>query len=459
MLAVVPAVLALSSEAAAQCTAERPTDPAPSLGLTYGAAPVAFVDRADVRVWYATSGPHTPNAPTDPDDAADVLQDALAGFATMGYLPPLGDGGYDPCASNGGDGRLDAYIMSFGGSADGTAATEQCTGGTTVTCSGFMILDASLTGYGSYTIGTQVVGAHELFHLVQYAYDADMDRWWLEGTAEWATDQLYPELTDMESFFPAFFADIERPLNSPPGGIVAGWLYGSAIWPRFLGEHLGPEVVASIMERQGMQGGEIIDTTADVLLDRGADLPSTYGTFTVWNAATGERAPTMGGYADAAQYPMVELSAGPKAIGESLEDRMAGLMPRYYSSGGGPRHLSLDADPTKVEAYALPVVGGAAQLDAMAKLPADVDGDVVVVVVGITTSKVDVSYRIDVGEPVEPPITEPPDDEEPPPSTGSGSSSGSNDEGGCAMRPGSSPTSAAWLLALVALARRRRPGG
>jgi len=102
---------------------------------------------------------------------------------------------------------------------------------------------------------------------VQYAYDANMDHWWLEGTAQWATDQLYPELTDMESFFPAFFADIERPLNSPPGGIVAPWLYGSAIWPRFLGEHLGPEVVASIMERQGMLGGDVIDTTAPLVTE------------------------------------------------------------------------------------------------------------------------------------------------------------------------------------------------
>ena len=454
-LAFAATMLSPDSEAAAQCTAERPTDPSPSTGLTYGAAPVAFVDRTDVRVWYATLGPHTPNAPTDPDDAADVLQQALAGFAAMGYLPPPGDGGYDPCASNGGDGRLDAYIMSFGGSADGTAVTEQCTGGITVTCSGFMILDVSLSGYGSYTIGTQVVGAHELFHLVQYAYDADMDRWWLEGTAQWATDQLYPELTDMESFFPVFFADIERPLNSPPGGIVAGWLYGSAIWPTFLGEHLGPQVVLDIMDRQATRGGDVIDTTSDVLVDAGTDLPSTHGLFVAWNAATGDRASDPGGYADAAKYPMVTLSTGPDAIGESLNGLLAGLMPRYYVSHGVARPLSIDVDPARARAYAVPLVEGRARLEALAELPTDVDGDTVVVVVGTTTSKIDVPYRLEINEASF--VDEPPVDEPPAPDTDSGSST---ESGGCAIHPGHDDPSTVWRLACAALIglRLRRRG-
>ena len=104
----------------------------------------------------------------------------------------------DPvCSPNGGDGRLDVYLVAMGG-ADGQAATEICTQtGHVSRCTGFILADNLFeeAGYASLDEGARTVLPHEIFHLVQNTYFADMDRWWAEGTAQWATKELHPDLT------------------------------------------------------------------------------------------------------------------------------------------------------------------------------------------------------------------------------------------------------------------------
>jgi hypothetical protein len=218
--------------------------------------------------------------------------------------------------------------------------------------------------------GAQTVLPHEYFHLVQNAYDAEIERYFAEGTAQWAAKQLHPELTDLERFLPAYFSDTDRSLDAPPGGVVAAFLYATAIWPVFLSERHGAAIVREILEAQAAKGTTILEATETALSPKGSSLAAEFSTFATWNAATGARASTLG-YPLSATYPMVETKELPSTIGASVKGVSSGLSAFYYlTSGDAARVVSIEADPKRNAAVAVPLSGGIAQLDRVAKLPA-----------------------------------------------------------------------------------------
>lgn len=200
--------LACSAKVARAGDCVRPTDPQGFAGYRYDDATPAHFDTENVRVWYASSGKHSVRTASTrddgvPDDVARVgavTEDALARYAAMGYRPPVSDA--DPtCGSNGGDGRLDVYLVHFT-AADGMTVAERCVpsnGGTP--CASFIFAEANFAGrYATADEGIRTVLPHETFHAVQNAYDAELDRYWAEGTAQWAAKTLDPSLRDLERF-------------------------------------------------------------------------------------------------------------------------------------------------------------------------------------------------------------------------------------------------------------------
>ncbi|APR75475.1 Hypothetical protein A7982_00821 [Minicystis rosea] len=352
--------LAIARDAHADdCASVRPTDPGGYFGIGYGADPVASYDTPEgrVRVWYATSGSQAPKAIDAAKLSGQAVETAIDGYAAMGFLPALGDGDYPLCSSNGGDGRMDVYLVGMGG-ADGQAATEICTQvGDVSRCTGFILADNLFEedGYASFEEGALTVLPHELFHLVQNAYSADIDRWWAEGTAQWATKALHPELTDLERFLPAYFSDTTRSIDAPPGGVVQSFLYATAIWPVFLSERHGPTVVREIMEAIASDGSKVLQATDHVLIAKGSSLAAEFTTFATWNAATGDRAGS-GGYPLSATYPMVKTEVLSADIGASSNGVTSGLAAHYYEiSAGAARIVSIDTDPARNAAVALPL--------------------------------------------------------------------------------------------------------
>ena len=95
---------------------------------------------------------------------------------------------------------------------------EACIG---AVCSSFLLVESTFAGRGYPTVteGFETVVAHELFHAVQNAYDHDMDRFWAEGSAQWAMKIVYPGRTDFENQLPAFFKDNTRSLDTQPAGV------------------------------------------------------------------------------------------------------------------------------------------------------------------------------------------------------------------------------------------------
>ena len=390
---VVGAMLLAASEARAQ-TCVRPTDAAGYAGYRYESPPDRF-DTAGVRVWYARTGTHAVRPATMrpdgvPDDVASVgaiTQDALDRFAALGFRAPLSDAD-TTCGSNGGDGRLDVYLVRFP-AADGTAAAERCVPGATVRCATFILAEANLARhYATAEEGIRTVLPHETFHAIQNAYDANVDRYWAEGTAQWAAKLLAPQLKDLELNLPAFFAEEGRSIDLPPGGATAGYLYGAAIWPVFLTRHFDDAIVREALEAEAVDGASALDSVGAALAARGARLEDAWPMFWRWNASTGARASSGNGYPDAASYPVLAV----KDLGEGVSGITAGSTGNVFRVQG-PVKVTLTSSVHR--AWMVPLADGAARLDQAKELPADVvSGEALVVLTSLTPSKQDAHYEL-----------------------------------------------------------------
>jgi hypothetical protein len=292
----------------------------------------------------------------------------------------------------------------------------------------------------------RTVVPHELFHLVQDGYDAELERWWAEGSAQWAAKQVYPELRDLERFLPGYFDNPWRPLNVPPAGIITSFLYATAIWPVFLHERHDAGLVREVYEGFTGDGSSVLEITDLVLQARGSTLAEEFLQFSAYNAATGERAISGEGYAAAADYPLVELTPFAVSAGATLNEIASGLGAFYYSvQSEGPLQLALDAAPDRVAALLVPLSEGKAQLSAAQLLPATLAGEGIVVVAGQSLARTDAPFTLTAGS-------------SEPPAPGDGGEA--LDSSGCSLgRWGEAPRGGALVgivISLLGLARHTR---
>ncbi len=449
--------LAYAGRAAAEdCSTRRPTDPGGFAGYSYGSAEVKSYASAHIRVWYTLDGPsavrpQSARADLVPDDvavAADTTESAYAKYLEMGFRAPLGDGGHPTCVTNGGDDKLDVYLLRFQ-SADGQTVHEQCKQGAVVACPSFIVAEARLDQrYPSFGEGARTVLPHELFHSVQSAYNAEMDVFWAEGSAQWAAKQLDPSLQDLERLLPDFFKEAGRSIDSPPGGAATGFLYGTAVWPVFLDEHFGKDSTRKIMEQLGTRKVSAMAAAEQVLPDLGAPMSEAFPLFLAWNAATGSRAGA-GGYKNAAKYP--KLAIGELPEGDKVDGLTAGFSYQmYHTQASKPTEYLLDTDPTRNRGILLPLTGGVADAARATALPATLEGEGIVIVTGVSAKKSDAAFTLRWQSPGTSSSG----------ASGSGGSGGGS-SGGCSAATGG-PSGWASVPALLTLAavlagRRRRP--
>lgn len=390
-----------------------------------------------VRVHWAKSGTHAATLTSTRDDgvpdsvvyAAETAEDALSRYAAMGYRPVPPDTACDPD-----DGRLDVYLVKFNGG-DGACIAE-CNGGT---CSSFALVDSTYRGrgYASPREGFRTVIAHELFHAIQNVYKTNDDPFWAEGTAQWAMKTLHPDLRDFERNLPSFFAEPTRSIDAAPTGVTAGYLYGAAVWPLFLATSYGPETIREIFELEA-EGKKALEATDAVLAKKGSSLAEAYPMFGAWNAATARLAGA-GGYPDAASYPGVESAALEDGAG-NITSGLAYFV--YRGTLEAPVRIALETDAERNGGVVVPLEGGKARLDRAARLPADAEGDVLVVVAGTTTKKTDAPFTIRFEAP----------GEAQPGSSSGGEAGGAPGDDGCRAAPGRSPSGGGLALACACAA-------
>jgi outer membrane receptor for ferrienterochelin and colicins len=369
------AVVAVALAASGGAALARPTltGPEQTFGHTGGGALVHYT---------ATGADAVPAADADasgvPDfveEVAGVADAALVEFADAGFRAPLSDAAI---ADNGGDGRVDLYLKNLG-AADGSAQPDSCSGNT---CIGHMASenDYAGLGYPSVTEGIRSVVPHEVFHLVQYAYDDDQPQVWTEATAVWATELMYgPDNADFERFVDAFIERSYRPLERGGGGFGDVYVYGAAVWPYFLEHRFEAAVVRDAWTNCG-DGTEFLAAIDGALADRGdgVTVDDAFTEFTRWNLYTGDRA-DRGNYPDASGWGQVPFE-DPIVSGDGLEHELnlEGLSARYANVTLGDGAWRVVATPGAIDVRGY-LLGVDAAVDEGVELVAD--GDVVAAVI------------------------------------------------------------------------------
>jgi len=141
--------------------------------------------------------------------------------------------------------------------------------------------------------------AHEYHHAAQFAYDASEDIWWMESSATAFEEFTFPEVNDNYSYLPYFY-------DYPDSSLVSNGyhMYGSFVWPIYLRERYGMELLNSIWSYCRFNGS--LAATDSALKFYGRSVKTTFGEFESWNYFTGERYDTAR-YDSGAFYPVAPL--------------------------------------------------------------------------------------------------------------------------------------------------------
>jgi hypothetical protein len=389
----------------------RPDAPAGYQGFSFGDAPQKVVEGSRVRVVYVETGPHAVAVKGDGNAPAPIAaliaavgDEALSAYASWGFRTPISDAS-SPCGAGP---LLDLYLVHFSG-ADGLTATESCVAqGEATTCTSFALIDSRLDQhYPTAEAGVRTVVPHELFHAVQNAYNAEQARFWAEGTSQWAAARLTPALPDLVKNLDDFLDQPGRALDGPVTGVTAAYLYGSAIWPVFLEQRFGADVIEDTLLSQA-DGLGALAAADEALQTRDSKLADAYATFVLWNLATGERAPvadTPESYAEAGSYPEVPVES---LAGRDVPGVLSGLSSApFLVADHGRSRLDLTTSAATLRAYFLPLNQGRVAPSTAVELPTIAETAGIVVVINTTTSKVDASYHLLRTEAPKDPTTEP----------------------------------------------------
>ena len=160
----------------------------------------------------------------------------------LGFRAPRSD---ETSKNHGPDGRLDVYLADVGRvDLDGYTATDDPRASDSAYAyrdySAYIVVDddfsSSQLGSAGGLGGLRVTAAHELFHAIQYAYDAGEDDWLMEGTAAWMEDQFADDVNANRMWLR------QSPLTQPWIPVDSSQdlhAYGAWIFWRFLSESMG----------------------------------------------------------------------------------------------------------------------------------------------------------------------------------------------------------------------------
>lgn len=306
---------------------------------------VTYLDGANgtARVWYSTSGPNVvKSGDSDADGLPDFAElvgayteDVLARYEAFGFRAIVSDAGA------GGSDAMDVYLVDFAGNADGNYSPERCTAHV---CSGFFVMENDFAGYGYSNLDAAVstLTSHELFHAQQAAYNNGMDAWYAEGTATWAEQFYEPGSEDFLYLVEAYLDDTGRSLNMPPTGVLPPFVYGTALWWKFLTVRYGDAWMIDYLQATA-DGEDLLDA-----LDARTDLSTDFVDFAAWNLATGQLAGAYAGYDFAAEVGPPKFEERDPELDD--DNRFYPVSTTYYKLewAGGPLQFGLDADAPDV---------------------------------------------------------------------------------------------------------------
>jgi hypothetical protein len=275
------------------------------------------------KIWYVTTGSDRPGAGrTDPVDAnnsgvpdwveqcADFFDQSWRTVVdTLGYRGPPVDfqfhaqyvsGNLD----DGGDNRYDVYVLDIGAGIAGYTAPETVTSGRQLPS--YIVVDNDFVGVKN-TLAEAIdllraTAAHELFHAVQFGYDANEDIYWFEQTAVWMEEQVFDAVNDYVTYLSGFSGFLTQPWVSLDVSNGQHEFSGT-LWPQFLSEQFSPTLIRTIWERA--ETVQSLDAMEQSLVNVGSNLKTAFQEFTTWNAFTNVRANPTLAYEEGATFPLI----------------------------------------------------------------------------------------------------------------------------------------------------------
>lgn len=237
---------------------------------------------AHFRLHYRTTQPDAPLGWPDPaflDVAAAACEKAWNTYHLVQGWPRSPRDGRE-----GGDPRIDVYILDLGWGIYGYALHEELKKQRGKT--GFIVVDNDYAGFNATeplnALRTTI--AHEYHHLVQFGFGYDPEAgWFMEQMATMEEAQVFPEIRDLDAYLPVHAEHPHRRLDLCNGSFE----YGTWLWPRFLEEHWGWELLISVWETWGAGQRSMKEVLGQELADAGSSLNEAFLEWTIWNAFRG----------------------------------------------------------------------------------------------------------------------------------------------------------------------------
>jgi hypothetical protein len=128
-------------------------------------------------------------------------------------------------------------------------------------------------------------------------------------------DMVYDDVNDYRGYLPSFFNHPEWSLKTfgyNPQTDEARHPYGSCVWPIYLSEKFGGDIIKDIWGKCAEKiGDNVLEATDAVLREeaRRSTFEDAFKEFTVWNYLTGDRARTQLFYSEGDLFPKVKVDS------------------------------------------------------------------------------------------------------------------------------------------------------
>jgi len=318
------------------------------------------------RIHYEISGPEAvPVADTNGNSIPDYVERAAMYCDSAHSMYTNQFGYFDPPSDDtvGGDEKYDIYLMAIPAygvtysSAAGDSAWDDYSSFIGIYYDFFNFELPPNDDPEGLAIGAlKVTCAHEFFHATQLAYDLNEQLWWMEATATWMEEVVFPGVNDNYSYLPYYLGDTETSLTNDNGYHK----YGAFLWPAFLQHRYGPSLLVDIWERCRYQSVLAATDGAIHAANSQSSLTDEFLEFTVWNYYTGSRAIPGEYYEEAAAYPEVGFD-------QSFETMYhTGVVPVTLLDALGYQYVRFTIDPSATGIMELKQTGSAVQWGASA---------------------------------------------------------------------------------------------
>ncbi|MBI5665623.1 MAG: hypothetical protein HZC49_11155 [Nitrospirae bacterium] len=265
----------------------------------------------------------------------------------MGYIAPPSDG------TAGGDGRLDVYLVDM----NALGYTSFDSGPSDI----YIVVENDFEGFPENLDpedqrkgALKVTASHEFAHASQFQYTTNIlaNGWWMEATATWLEDLIYPEVKDCLNYTGYKYDDSndngkwdsgeswykldgvtlagttsrpERWFDRPQYSLnstEASYEYGTAVFVKYIAAKYGDAAIRSVWTRIG-SGSTALNAVSDELLSNGNSLAAEFASLQSANYRLD--------YPDGMNYPHIRHEATYTSYPQNLSGTLKHLSSHYYA--------------------------------------------------------------------------------------------------------------------------------